>query len=305
VTHDDPVYAVAISPDGRHVLSVSGNADTGAETSLIWDAQTGGVISPIDAGGWPVSFSPDGKRVLLGSAAWDAYSGNKIADLPGNLVGFSSDARYVVSIDPGPVTLDSNFGTSHKQAVAIVQEANSGQEVARISVADAPRQSAVISLDGRYILFSGCELLDMDMHCSNGSAKVLEAQTGRQVFTRTYEPDIGSTALSPDGRYVALLDDAHKTASVWDVSTGIEATRVDKGKEWMDHPVFSPNSRYLVLAGTLGWYTGVWDVAVGKEVAEVDAGSVESVAMSPDGKYVAFGNDDGQVIILQTSPEAH
>ena len=80
-SHQDRVYAVAFSPDGKTLLT--GSAD---KTARLWDAATGRPIgTPTEPPGrsLAVAFSPDGKTVLTGSydntaRLWDAATGRPI-----------------------------------------------------------------------------------------------------------------------------------------------------------------------------------------------------------------------------------
>ena len=76
--HKNDVNAVAISPDGKRI--VSGSVD---KTLRLWDATTGQPLGQPFTGHASlvssVAFSPDGKRIVSGSTdntlrLWDAVS---------------------------------------------------------------------------------------------------------------------------------------------------------------------------------------------------------------------------------------
>ena len=81
--HTSPVWSVAFSPDGRHI--VSGSLD---QTIRVWDAQTGAQVgNPLQGHTESVSsvaFLPDGRHIVSGSEDhttqyWDAQTDSSSA----------------------------------------------------------------------------------------------------------------------------------------------------------------------------------------------------------------------------------
>jgi len=105
--HTDWVLSVAISPDGRRIVSGSGD-----KTVRVWDMETGEqVLGPLEGHiGWVqfVAISPDGHRIVSGShdktvRVWDMETGAQVLDpLEGHTdqvrsVAISPDGLRIVS----------------------------------------------------------------------------------------------------------------------------------------------------------------------------------------------------------------
>jgi WD40 repeat protein len=79
--HTDPVRAVAVTPDGRHV--VSGSED---KTLRVWDLATGETKATLQGHTYlacAVAITPDGRHVVSGSddntlRVWDLKDGKEI-----------------------------------------------------------------------------------------------------------------------------------------------------------------------------------------------------------------------------------
>ena len=103
--HRDQVNSVALSGDGRYIVSGSGD-----RTVAVWDLQTGARLHELtghQGGVRSVAMSGDGRHIVSGSydrtvAVWDLQTGARLHELTGHQgvvisVALSGDGRYIVS----------------------------------------------------------------------------------------------------------------------------------------------------------------------------------------------------------------
>ena len=93
--HTDPVLSVAVTPDGKRVVTGSGDS-----TAKIWDTATGRALLTLEGRAGDVcavAVSPDGQRLMTGYQfglvkVWDTASGREVLTLMGHKVRVSSIA---------------------------------------------------------------------------------------------------------------------------------------------------------------------------------------------------------------------
>jgi dipeptidyl aminopeptidase/acylaminoacyl peptidase len=108
----------------------------------------------------------------------------------------------------------------------------------------------------------------------------------------------GAVAFSPDGKHLATIE-RDGSVILFDLTRDAATRRL--GQLPAFNPIscqalgFSSDGTMLAAAGiTLAI---LWDVASGTELCKVPGHSIQSIALSPDGKYVALGEKTGIAII--------
>lgn len=139
------------------------------------------------------------------------------------------------------------------------------------------------------------------------SIKLWEIKSGREV--RSYlghEMTVNSIRFSPDGKFL-ISGSNDKTVRVWDVITGKSLTIIPT-EDYILSVAVDKNMKYLVAAGynDSGYPDSamVFDFKTKKLLKRLPASARPSalgVAFSPDGKYLAFGEDNKIARVYETN----
>jgi WD40 repeat protein/tRNA A-37 threonylcarbamoyl transferase component Bud32 len=334
--HRQPVNAVAVSPDGRLLLSGSND-----KTARLWDLATGKEVRRFE--GHPeniltVAFSPDGRRALTAGGGglrkegkwqatdfsirlWDVATGREIRRLLGHTkevwsATFTPDGRGVLSgsADTTVRLWDAETGQ--------VRQTLRGHEAAVFSVA--------CSRDGRSALSGGADK----------TMRLWDLETGQEI--RRFGGHTGtvrSVLFARDGRW-ALSGAEDKSVRLWDVASG-ELTHAFVGgrsrgstlsptlgpaatghQAGVTCAAFAPGDRLLLSAGgvrptTTGRGTAaataapdyrvrLWDPDTGQELGRFEGHDKEvlSVAFLPGDGALAVSAGADKTIRLLWLPQA-
>ena len=276
--HDAGVYSAKFSPDGRRVMTISGQ-----NTARLWDAVSGKPISePMKHGGGGLSsaqFSPDGQWVVIVSLyearVWDAASGKSIGEpmRHEDLVTsaqFSPDGQWVV--------------TASWNKTAQLWDAASGKPIGQSMKHKGAVTSAQFSPDGQRVVTASWD-----------EARVWDAVSGKPIgesMKHKYGYAVYSAQFSPDGQWVVTAS-YDKTARVWDAATGKPISEPMKHEDYVRSAQFSPDGQRVVTAS--GDKTArLWDAASGKPIGEPmkHEDKVRSAQFSPDGQRVVTVSQD-------------
>ncbi|MCI0552262.1 MAG: TIR domain-containing protein [Anaerolineae bacterium] len=282
--HSDSVESVALSPDGKFVLTGS---DDG--TASLWDVATGkeliqfvGHTNQVKS----VAFSSDGKYVLTAgddetARIWDTATGKEVLQFvhTDNVKGavFSPDGKYVL--------------TGSSDSITRLWDAATGQEVRQFVGHEDNVNSVAFSSDGKYALTGS----------DDQTARLWDAETGQEVNQFIgHTREVLSMSFSPDGKFVLTGSDT--IARMFDAVTGDEVLQFIGHADRVRAVAFSSDGKY-VLTGSSDTTARLWDVATGQEVRKFTGhtDSIRSVAFSSDGRYVLTGGIDQTTRLWEAS----
>ena len=281
--HSDTVWTVAISPDGKTL--VSGGSD---KTIKIWNLQTGNLRRTLTGhtdAVRAIAMSQDG--ALLASASgdktikiWDLQSGTLLRTLTGHLgpvwsVAIGSDGQTLAS-----GSYDSTVKIWSLQTGTLRHTFPEHYE----SI-----WSVAISPDGQTLVSAAYD----------GTIKIWDLQTGdlRRTLASGNSEAIRSVAISPDGQTL-VSGSWDKTVKIWNLQTGELLHTLVGHSDRVLSVAISPTGE-TIASGSLDRTIKLWDLKTGLLLRTLAGHSdwVVSVAFSPDAKTLASASKDKTIKI--------
>lgn len=285
-TNDQVLNALRFSADGRTLVAACGAHSKGGQI-LIFDSSTGSILRELDNPNYPVlslALSGDGKRLATGDNAvsvWDFETGRKLKrfkDLDNWIVGlaWSPDGTQIASCAYEPEAKIWNATTGdHERSLY-------GHRSFVSSIAYSP--------DGKQIATGSRDT----------TLRFWDAQDGAPLSTLWGQySGIEDLAFNPAGNTVA-------TSGTWCIKTWSAESEPKRGissdyyQRILDLEV-SPDSKRVLASDNRGT-VAEWDIESQEIVEHICAAAqppsaVRSACYSPNGKKIAWANDDGQVIL--------
>ena len=249
--HNERVWAIAFSPDGKTLASCTGEYRTPDQPGevTVWDLATSKEVMTFRGHRglvFGVCYSPDGKALYSGSwdgtvIVWDLTTKQEKGVLQGHKgpirrVRFTPDGKAVVSAgfdgtvrfwDPATLKQQREI-RAHEEGVASVVFTPDSKLMITCSRPNTPRDPAAIT--------------------------VWDAATGQEKATiKGASRYVLALAVSPDGAVLAMgggFREELGEVKLFELATGKERGNFLGGhKEWVESVVFTPDGQWLVSGG--------------------------------------------------------
>jgi WD40 repeat protein len=279
-THSGNVTALAYSPDGTNLISVSGG-----EVRL-WDlpslAQVGEAL--FEPAFTSLAVSGDGARLSAGGAdgvvyTYETSGGEQIST-------YASSMPPVTALGYGVESWTLYIGSTDSQIISI--DADTGAEVATFETT-----AAVVDLT----MHPQTAMINAAM--ADGALRWWGTELVEEYGTDySHQNPLTATAFSPNGEWMASADESG-TIFVWSVETGEFSFTLDGATTMVNDVAFSPDGT-MAAAAMADARILVWALDAPTAVALELGGfftPANAVAFSPDSTLIAVAVDDGTVQI--------
>jgi WD40 repeat protein/TPR repeat protein len=275
----------AVSPDGR-LIAAGGTGEL-----ALWERATGRPRRALEgvAGVTALAFSPDGQRLAAGDtrgsvAVFEVATGRVLYRVKHerevSTCAFSPDGGVLLT-----TSADRTIG---------LWDAGTGAPLRALVGHQGPVFAAVFTPSGREIVSGSYDR----------TVRVWDAATGAPLRTlEGHASEVRGVAVSSDGRAIAT-GSFDGTVGVWDLSSGKRTATFTPPSDGGERPkvsfcAFARDGR-TVLGSTWQGALHAWDRGSGRLIWR-RAHAPGPPALSPDGREVVVGRDDGGLDVLDAA----
>ncbi len=313
------------SPDGRRLAA--SNASFGAihRDNRVWNLEDGGSLDLNNGEASSFSFSPDSRQLFLATTSgliqqWDL-------DRRAEIERFSAHVGQAESVQLLP---DGRVFSAGHDGMVKIWQARPSHVVQLAGYKDALRTLA-FSPDSRLLVSAGItsDVYVWDARAGQlsgiyskhgtqasavafssnglvataddfGIVHVWNPTTRETVWSQSLTPSIHVywLAFSPDGRSLYVASRA-ETITVLDASSGERLKTIDGFENILDGLAVSPDGQLLAICNKVK--LSVWLADGSRPLWQAPANPDRCAAFSPDGKWIATGDQDGAVSLWEVA----
>ena len=293
-----PIYAVAISPNGRMVASGGvdrpdrGNTESGG-LIRIWDLETKGLrpILRYNAAVTTIAFSPNNRWIAGGSRdgtvrVWDAGTGERIYEFTEDTepiwkLEFSPDSKLLLSLSLDGTGRLRDLVPPRQELATFRQDRNAIYAASFSPNTDEDNYTIVTGSEDKEVRFWPIDASRHDEFSPDGHPLVGHNDT------------VWTLAFSKDGKNLASgsLDG---TVRLWDVDLRHERFPIMGHTGGIKALAYTEDNRIRACGTGLDGILRFWDAGTGGQLTLVleHAGLTEAVTFSSDGKTLASGGSE-------------
>ncbi len=292
--HTHRLERLAISGDDRYIISASPD-----KTVKVWDFDA--LLKAGERGKdkkighsrniYGLTITSDGSKAFTGSVdhtriTWDLQTGEALSLFTGEKSDFGP---FAISPDSRSLVITDKYGR--------VFDLETNQITAVSKIHKEFISCIALTPDGKYAV-SGSE---------NGSLIYWELMTGEEIFSlKDSYNSVYSLAITSDGQF-ALTAEQHHGINVYSLKEGEKAANFAKKSDKISSIALTPDDRFVVSGNDKGKLE-IWDIRSrlsGNSLPEdreilgagthlssggISPDSINTVAVAPDGRYVAAGH---------------
>lgn len=295
--HASSVTSLAISPDGKRLLTVSlldSDLLNPGSTITLWDLSTSTPLQSYDSVEFAINditFSQNGESAIVVTTE----NAVRVLDLTATTVESATRRKLLDFQKLGGLVWSARFTNDGNSLITV------GGSEAHIWDAVTLRQEMSFSPHGAV---AAADFSPDGTKIATGSwdnsAKIWDAETGQAIrkLQGGHTGYINSIIFSPDGRFVLTgSDDA--TAKLWDVETGNVVRTFAGHRGRVRQAIFSPDGAQ-VLTVSNDRTAQLWDTRTAEPLGRPLAGhnwAILSAAFSPDGSRLITGSEDNTAML--------
>ncbi|MFM7448122.1 MAG: protein kinase domain-containing protein [Leptolyngbyaceae cyanobacterium] len=283
--HTQWVLAVAISPDGKTVVSSGLDA-----TIRVWNLAAGDLLQVLKEHTKPVNclaISPDSQILASGSddgaiKTWHLPSGLWLRHLSGH----RRDVNSVVIYANGQLLASGSEDRSVR-----IWNLDTGELLRTFSGLAGMIRSIAVSPDHQWLVSGGLDNQIKLWHLSTGKLA--------RTFTKSHFSAINALVIHPNGKTL-LSGSKDKTIKIWDLQKGEVIRTLTGHGDAVNAIALSPNGK-TVISGSSDTTIRLWNVETGDPIATLSEhhAAVNALAISQNGRLLASGSSDKTVKVWQ------